>query len=441
MPVQRKKRVIIMGAAGRDFHNFNIFYRDNPEYEVVAFTATQISYITDRRYPTELAGSLYPKGIPIFPEERLPELIEKHKVNQVVFSYSDLPDSYVMSKAAWVNAMGPTFILPGTEATMIKSKRPVISVCAVRTGSGKSQTSRRIVDILKKMGINAVAVRHPMPYKDLKKQAVQRFASYDDCIRHECTIEELEEYEPYTDKGMVVYAGVDYEAILKKAEKEADVIIWDGGNNDTPFYHSDLMIVIADALRPGHELGYYPGQTNARMAHILIINKVNTAKPSDIRTVEENIRKINPRARIIKAASDIKIDSPDIVRNKRVIIVEDGPTVTHGGMPYGAGYIAAKRLGCKIVDPRKHAVGSIKKTFEKYPHLEKVLPAMGYSQKQIKELNKTIDNAECDAVVIGTPINLGRLLSIDKPSARVRYELGAKATAALERLLREFFKK
>jgi len=441
MPAQGRKRVIIMGAAGRDFHNFNIFYRDNPEYEVVAFTATQIPYITDRKYPPELAGKLYPKGVPIHPEEELPELIKKYKVQQVIFSYSDVSNGYVMEKAAIVNALGATFILPGSEATMIKSIRPVISVCAVRTGCGKSQTSRRIVDMIKKMGIRAVAVRHPMPYGNLNSQAVQRFASYEDCVIHKCTIEEREEYEPYTERGLVVYAGVDYGAILKQAEKEADVIIWDGGNNDTPFYHPSLNIVVADALRPGHELEYYPGQVNARMAHVVIINKVNTAKPEDVKIVEDNIRRINPKARIIKAGSAITVDDADDVKGKRVIVIEDGPTVTHGGMAYGAGYIAAKNLGCKIVDPRKYAVGSIRETFAKYPHLKEVLPAMGYSAQQLAELEKTIEKTPCDAVLVGTPANLARLLHIEKPAFRVRYELDAKATSELDVLLKEFFRR
>jgi predicted GTPase len=435
-----RKRVVIMGAAGRDFHNFNIFYRDNPEYEVVAFTATQIPYITGRKYPPELAGRLYPGGIPIYPEERLPELVRKHRIDQVVFSYSDITSSYVMHKAAWVNSLGPTFILPGSEATMIKSGKPVIAVCAVRTGCGKSQTSRRLVDIIKKMGIKAVAVRHPMPYGDLKKQAVQRFASYEDCIKHDCTIEEREEYEPYTERGMVVYAGVDYGAILKQAEKEADVIIWDGGNNDTPFYRPDLHIVVADAHRPGHEIGYYPGETNARMADILIINKVNTAKPEDVREIEENIRDINPGARIIKAGSAITVEGRELVKGKDVVVVEDGPTVTHGGMPYGAGYIAAKRLGCRIIDPRKYAVGSIKETFTKYPHLKEVLPAMGYSRKQLEELETTIGKTPCDAVLVGTPIDLARLLKIKKTAVRVKYELDSGAAAELERVLTGFLK-
>jgi len=441
MEAPAKKRVIIMGAAGRDFHNFNIFYRDNPEYEVVAFTATQIPYITGRRYPPELAGRLYPNGIPIYPEEELPELVRKSKVQQVVFSYSDVSNGYVMEKAALVNALGATFILPGSEATMIRSKRPVISVCAVRTGCGKSQTSRRIVDMVKKMGIRAVAVRHPMPYGNLKSQAVQRFASYEDCVLHKCTVEEREEYEPYTERGLVVYAGVDYGAILKEAEKEADVIIWDGGNNDTPFYHPTLHIVVADALRPGHELEYYPGQANARMAHVVIINKVNTAKPENVRAVEDNIRRLNPKARIIKAGSAISVDDADAVRGKRVIAIEDGPTVTHGGMPYGAAYIAAKSLGCRIVDPRKYAVGSIRETFSRFPHLKEVLPAMGYSQQQLSELERTIERTPCDAVLVGTPANLARLLKIKKPAFRVRYELDEKATAELESLLKDFFRR
>ena len=419
-----KSRVIIMGAAGRDFHNFNTYFRDNEAYDVVCFTAAQIPNISDRKYPVELAGSLYPDGIPIHPETDLVSLIHKEKVEQVVFAYSDISHIDLMHKASLVLANGADFRLMGNPAITLPSSKPVISVCAVRTGAGKSQTTRKICRSLKKKGLNVVAVRHPMPYGDLVKQAVERFATYDDLDRYECTIEEREEYEPLIDNGIVVYAGVDYEKILREAEKEADVIVWDGGNNDTPFYRSNLQIVIADPHRPGHEMLYHPGETNVRMADVVVINKVNTADRKDILTVKENIRKLNPDVQIIEAASPIKVDDPSMIRGKRVLVVEDGPTVTHGGMAYGAGTIAAEDNGAKeLVDPRKYAVGSIAETFQKFTHLGPILPAMGYGEAQVHELEETINNTDCDVVVAGTPIDLSRVIKVNKPIVRVHYEL------------------
>jgi len=417
-------KVIIMGAAGRDFHNFNTYFRDNEEYEVVAFTATQIPNIEGRNYPSELAGSLYPKGIPIFPEEYLPVLIRKHGVEQVLFAYSDISHLELMHKASWVLSEGADFRLMGNPDIVLRSCVPVISVCAVRTGSGKSQTTRKICTLLRERGLRVVAVRHPMPYGDLVKQAVQRFASYDDLDYHECTIEEREEYEPLIDIGIIVYAGVDYEVILRKAEEEADVIIWDGGNNDIPFYRSDLHIVVADPHRPGHEISYHPGETNLRMADVVIINKIQTADRQDILEVRNNIERLNPSATVIEAASTICIDEPEMIRGKRVLVVEDGPTVTHGGMRYGAGTFAAEDFGAaEIIDPREHAVGTIQETFLKYSHLEKVLPAIGYGMKQVKDLEETINRADCDVVVSGTPVDLRRVINVDRPIVRVSYEL------------------
>ena len=437
-----KVRVIIMGAAGRDFHNFNAYFRDNDEYEVVAFTATQIPGIEKRTYPRELAGSNYPNGIPIYPEEKLPQLIRKHNVNQVIFAYSDVPHEYVMHKASIALANGADFRLMGPSTTMLKAKVPVVSVCAVRTGSGKSQTSRRVCSILKNMGFNVVVVRHPMPYGDLCKQACQRFASYEDLDRHKCTIEEREEYEPHIDKGIVVYAGVDYEMILREAEKEADVIVWDGGNNDLPFYASDLHIVVVDPHRPGHELAYHPGETNLRMANVIVINKKDTADPVNIETVRKNIKMVNPKAIVIEAASPITVDKSEIIKGKRVLVIEDGPTLTHGNMAYGAGTIAAKRLGAKkIVDPRPYAVGSIKDTFKKYTHLRNLLPAMGYGNEQIKELEETINATPCDVVIIGTPVDLRKLLNLSKPAVRARYELQEVSKPDLEDILGQQFSK
>jgi len=437
-----KVRVIIMGAAGRDFHNFNAYFRDNDEYEVVAFTATQIPGIEKRTYPRELAGSNYPNGIPIYPEEKLPQLIRKHNVNQVIFAYSDVPHEYVMHKASIALANGADFRLMGPSTTMLKAKVPVVSVCAVRTGSGKSQTSRRVCSILKNMSFNVVVVRHPMPYGDLRKQACQRFASYSDLDKHECTIEEREEYEPHIDNGIVVYAGVDYETILREAEKEADIIVWDGGNNDLPFYASDLHIVVADPHRPGHELTYHPGETNLRMANVVVINKVDTADPMNIETVHKNIKMANPKATVIEAASPITVDDSEIIKGKQVLVIEDGPTLTHGNMKYGAGTIAAKKLEAKeLLDPRPYAVGSIKNTFEKYTHLGNLLPAMGYGNEQIKELEETINAIPCDVVVIGTPVDLRKLLNLNKPAVRARYELQEVSKPNLEDILRQHFSK
>lgn len=434
-----RARVIIMGAAGRDFHNFNVYFRNNANYEVVAFTATQIPNIEGRRYPPSLAGKLYPKGIEIHPEKDLPELIRKHKVEQVVLAYSDLSHVDVMHKASIVNAAGADFRLMGPNQTALKAKVPVIAVCAVRTGSGKSQTTRAIASILRAKGRRVVAVRHPMPYGDLEKQAVQRFATYADLDKYECTIEEREEYEPHIDKGIVVYAGVDYGKILKQAEKEADVILWDGGNNDTPFYVPDLHITIADPHRAEHARLYYPGETNVRLADVIIINKVDTADPKNVELVRDIVRQLNPRARIITAASPLTVEDPRVIKGKRVLVIEDGPTVTHGEMRYGAGFIAAKNAGAKeIIDPRPFAVNSIKQTFEKYSHLERVLPAMGYGNQQVKDLEETINAADCDVVVSGTPIDLNRVLKANKPVVRVRYELKVLDSPSLEELVAKF---
>lgn len=434
-----RKRVIIMGAAGRDFHNFNVFFRDNEDYEVVAFTATQIPGIEERKYPAVLAGKLYPKGIPIFPEELLPKLIREHEVEQVVFAYSDIAHIDVMHLASWVHSVGADFRLMGPATTMIKSKKPVIAICAVRTGSGKSQTSRRVVQILRAKGLKVVVVRHPMPYGDLAEQVVQRFETLEDLKRHKTTIEEMEEYEPHIDRGAVVYAGVDYGKILEEAEKEADVIVFDGGNNDFPFYVPDIHIVIADPHRPGHEVMYHPGETNARLADVVIINKIDTAEPENIEQVRQTIRVVNPRAIIIDAASPLFVENPEAIQGKRVLVVEDGPTLTHGEMDFGAGWVAAEKYGAaEIVDPRPYAVGSIKETFEKYTHLSEILPAMGYGDKQVKELEQTIAAVEADVVVIGTPIDLKRVVKIDKPSVRVRYELQEIGRPTLEDVLKDF---
>ncbi len=433
------RRVIILGAAGRDFHNFNIYFRDNAAYRVVCFTATQIPGIESRKYPPNLAGKLYPEGIPIFPEEELPELIRRFQADLVVFSYSDVDYTYVGHRIATANANGADFMLLGAEGTMLKSKVPVIAICAVRTGSGKSQTTRRVAQILRSHGKKVVVVRHPMPYGDLASQAVERFAAYSDLDRYECTIEEREEYEPHINKGTVVYAGVDYEAILRQAEQEADIILWDGGNNDTPFYKPDLHIVVADPHRPGHELLYYPGETNVRMADVVVVNKVDTAKPEDIQRVKENVRQLNPDAIIVEAASPITPDDGLRIRGKRVLAIEDGPTLTHGGMEYGAAYIAAQRFGAaEIVSAVNHAVGSIKETYRKYPNSHMVLPAMGYGPKQIKELEETIDATPCDLVVSGTPIDLSRVLKTKKPVIHVRYELDEIGHPNLEDVLKDW---
>ncbi|MHB8807146.1 MAG: cyclic 2,3-diphosphoglycerate synthase [Anaerolineaceae bacterium] len=437
-----KTRTIIMGAAGRDFHNFNVYFRDNEEYEIVAFTATQIPNIEGRRYPKELAGSLYPAGIPIYPESDLPKLITEQKINQVVFAYSDVPHEYVMHKASLVNAYGADFRLMGTTNTQLKSTKPVISICAVRTGSGKSQTTRRVSKIMIEMGYKVAAIRHPMPYGDLVKQKVQRFATYADLDKHECTIEEREEYEPHIDNGVLVFAGVDYEAILREAEKEVDVILWDGGNNDISFYKPDLSIVVADPHRPGHELKYYPGETNLYLADVFVINKVDTANPENIITVRENLRSINPGAVVIEGASPLFVDDPDGIKGKRVLVIEDGPTLTHGGMAYGAGWVAAKRFGAKeIVDPRPFAVGSIKATYQKYPGTGTILPAMGYGNEMVKDLEKTINASDVDMVISATPIDLTRIIKVNKPMQRVRYELQEIGVPTLEDILKKKFKK
>jgi len=427
-----RKKVIIMGAAGRDFHNFNMVYRDNPDYEVVAFTATQIPDIEGRVYPPSLAGKLYPQGIPIHSEDELLDLIQRHKVDEVVFSYSDISHVSVMHKASMVIAAGADFKLLGYESTSLKSKKPVISVCAVRTGVGKSQTTRRVADILRSSGKKVAVVRHPMPYGDLEKQVWQRFATYEDLDIHNCTIEEREEYEPHIDRGIVVYAGVDYGEILKRAEEEADVILWDGGNNDIPFYKSDCKIVLVDPHRPGHELTYHPGEANLRQADIIVINKIDTADPENVEVVRRNIRKANPKAIVVDGASPVFPERPAEIAGKRVLVIEDGPTLTHGEMGYGAGVMAARKNGAaELVDPRPWAVGSIAKTFEKYRHIGPLLPAMGYSPKQVKELEETIAAVDCDLVLIATPIDIRRVIKIDKPSMRVRYELQEIGTPTL----------
>jgi len=437
----KKQKILIMGAAGRDFHNFNTYFRDNQGYEVVAFTATQIPDIEGRTYPAELAGDLYPTGIHIYPEGDLLKLIEEKEIDQVVFAYSDVPHEYVMHKASEVLAAGADFRLMGLKNTQIKSEKPVVSVCAVRTGSGKSQTTRRVSLILREMGYKVAAIRHPMPYGDLAKQAVQRFAELSDLDKHECTIEEREEYEPHIENGVIVYAGVDYEKILRQAEEEVDIVLWDGGNNDLPFYKADLNIVVADPHRPGHETTYHPGEANVRMADVFVINKVDTADREDIMTVSESLRNLNPKALIIEGASPLFVDDPGAIRGKRVLVVEDGPTLTHGEMAYGAGWIAARRFGAaEIVDPRPFAVGSITEVYKKYPTTGNVLPAMGYGEAQIKELEQTIQNADVDLVVIGTPIDLSRILKIDKPFQRVQYELQEIGKPTLDDILREQFK-
>jgi predicted GTPase len=433
------KKVIIMGAAGRDFHNFNTYFRDNPNFQVVAFTATQIPDIEGRKYPASLAGKLYPNGIPIYAEEDLDHLIRKHGVTKVYFSYSDVSHEYVMHKASQVQATGASYVLLGPQDTMVKSKKPLLSVCAVRTGCGKSQTSRKVALLLKKKGRSVVVIRHPMPYGDLEKQKVQRFATYDDMAKHECTIEEREEYEPHVKNGIVVYAGVDYEAILREAEAEADIILWDGGNNDFPFYKSDLEIVVVDPHRAGHELLYYPGETNFRRAQVLVINKIDTAPKDGVDKILANIKMINPTATIIRANSPTIVENGERIRGKRVLVIEDGPTVTHGGMTYGAGVVAAQKYGAaQIIDPRPAAGGSIRKTFEKYRHLDKVLPAMGYSETQINELAETIAKIDCDLIISATPIDLNRLITTRQPMLPVGYELEEIGTPTLEDVLQKF---
>ncbi len=442
MSSQRPVRTIIAGAAGRDFHDFNTVFRNDDSHHVVAFTATQIPNIEGRLYPPALSGPLYPKGIPIHPESELTDLIRKHDVDEVVFSYSDVSHEYVMHLASRVLAAGAGFRLLGPHATMLKSTKPIISVCAVRTGSGKSQTSRKVLDILKdELGYQrVVAVRHPMPYGDLAAQAVQRFASHADMDAAQCTIEEREEYEPYVDRGAVIFAGVDYEAILRKAEEEADVIIWDGGNNDLPFYKPDFHIVVVDPHRPGHELRYHPGEANLRMADAVIINKIDTADSAGINTVLSNIRAVNPSAIVVRGASPLSVEDPDGIRGKRVLVIEDGPTLTHGEMAYGAGVVAAQQFGAaEIIDPRPYAVRTIADTYRKYPNTGPILPAMGYGREQIADLEETINRAMVDMVIIATPIDLGRLVDIDKPNQRVRYELQEIGRPDLADLLKERF--
>lgn len=433
-------RVIIMGAAGRDFHNFNVYFRDNPKYEVVAFTATQIPNIDGRRYPAELAGAQYPEGIPIHPEDELEQLIVDREVEQVVFAYSDVSHNYLGHIGARVNGAGADFRLLGTGHSMVASVKPVVSICAIRTGCGKSQTTRRVVAVLKELGKQVVVIRHPMPYGDLVKQRVQRFADLADLDKHDCTIEEREEYEPHIVRGVVVFAGVDYEAILREAELEADIIVWDGGNNDTPLVAPDLEIVVVDPHRPGHELTYYPGETNFRRADVLVINKISTATPEGVQTVRDNIRATNPDAMVIDAASPLFVDGdPAEIRGKRVLVIEDGPTLTHGEMKYGAGVMAARKFGAaEIVDPRPYAAGSLAGTFEKYPHTGAVLPAMGYGDEQVADLGKTIEATPCDLVLIATPIDLRRLIDLDVPAMRVTYELQEIGEPTLEAPLRAF---
>jgi len=437
--VKMKKKVIIMGAAGRDFHNFNVFYRNNDDYEVIAFTATQIPNINERMYPPVLSGEKYPKGIPIYPEEDLINLIKKHKIDEVVFSYSDVSHEYVMHKASEVVAAGASFRLLSDEQTMIQSSKHVISVCAVRTGCGKSQTTRKAAKILLEKGKKVVVIRHPMPYGDLTKQVCQRFTTYEDMKNHNCTIEEMEEYEPHIKEGIVVFAGVDYEKLIREAEKEADIILWDGGNNDTPFYKPDLEIVVVDPHRAGHELKYYPGEVNFRRADAIIINKVDSAKAEDVEKIMKNIGSFNPEAKVLKADSTVKVDSTDI-KPKKLLIIEDGPSLTHGDMAFGAGVIAAKKYfpDAELVHPRRFAVGSIKELYTKYNHLKDVLPAMGYFEDQIKELEETVNKSDADLVIIATPIDLQKLIKINKPSVRVYYELNELGDLTLKELLEKF---
>ena len=440
-----KKNIIIIGAAGRDFHNFNTYYRNNSDYRVVAFTATQIPDIDNRKYPAELAGSMYPEGIPIYSQNQLPELIRELQVDECVFAYSDAKYDTVMGVSAIVNASGADFTILGPKSTMLKSTKPVISICAVRTGCGKSQTSRKVIELLMENKLKVVAIRHPMPYGDLVAQRVQRFANVEDLKKHKCTIEEMEEYEPHVERGNIIYAGVDYEDILRAAENDpdgCDVIVWDGGNNDFSFYDSDLSISVLDPHRPGHELSYYPGEVSLRISDVAIINKIDSADIEAIAKVEENIKYANPKATIIKAESKITVDNPDIIKGKRVLVVEDGPTLTHGEMALGAGTIAAERLGVKeLVNPRPYIVGTLIETFNNYNHIGELLPAMGYGDEQLKDLEETINKADCDSVLIGTPIDLSRVININKPYTRVHYELDEVGSPNLEEVLKDFIKK
>ncbi|MEM3186029.1 MAG: cyclic 2,3-diphosphoglycerate synthase [Conexivisphaerales archaeon] len=435
----RRVRTIIMGAAGRDFHNFNVFFRDNDKYEVVAFTAAQIPGIERRNYPPELSGTLYPSGIPIIPEDELESEVKEKKIQLVVLAYSDLSHEDVMHKASRALAAGADFMLMGPRSTMLKSKLPVIAVCATRTGAGKSTVSRAIAATMKELGIKVAIIRHPMPYGNLKNEIVQRFSTYDDLDANQCTIEEREEYEPHIDMGNTVFAGVDYEKILRTAEREADVILWDGGNNDFPFYWSDLMIVVADPHRAGNELTYHPGETNVKMADVVVINKVDTATAEKVREVRDNIARLNPKALIIEAASDFYVSDESLIRGKKVLVVEDGPTVTHGEMREGVGAIAAKKFGAsQIIDPRPFAKGSIKDVYERYPAVGPVLPAMGYSKEQMHDLEETINSIECDTVILGTPVDLGRIINLKRPTVRVRYEIHEKTGVKLKEIVERF---
>ncbi len=440
----KKKNVIIIGAAGRDFHNFNTYYRGNEQYNVVAFTAAQIPDIDGRKYPAELAGELYPEGIPIYAEAELPKLIKDLNVDDCVFSYSDVTYNKVMAMSAIVNASGANFVLLGPADTMVKSTKPLIAVGAVRTGCGKSQTSRRVIELLMAKGLKVVAIRHPMPYGDLVAQKVQRFATVEDLAKHKCTIEEMEEYEPHVVRGNVIYAGVDYEAILRAAEQDpdgCDVVIWDGGNNDFPFYKPDLNITVVDPHRPGHELQYYPGEVTLRMADVAVMNKMDSAAPEHIQIVRESIAKVAPQALVVDAASPIKVDDPSLIKGKRVLVVEDGPTLTHGEMKIGAGVVAAQKFGAaELVDPRPYTVGKLSETFRIYPNIGILLPAMGYSEQQLKDLETTINNTDCDAVVIGTPIDLNRLVKINKPNTRVYYDLQEIGNPNLGEIIDDFVK-
>lgn len=435
----KRKKVIIMGAAGRDFHNFNVFFKNNTSYEIVAFTATQIPNIVGRRYPKDLAGELYPNGIPIHDETELPHLIKKYAVEEAVFSYSDVSHEDVMHKASLVQSSGASFVILGAAQTMLKSRLPVVAICAVRTGCGKSATARRVCQFLKEMGKKSVVIRHPMPYGDLVKQRVQRFETFEDLVAHECTIEEIEEYEPHIEENTVVYAGVDYEAILREAENEADIIVWDGGNNDLPFFQPDIYITLVDPHRPGDEVTFYPGETNLILADILIISKEDSANHKDIQTVRENIKKMNPNASIIDATLHITVEDSEKIRGRTVLAIEDGPTVTHGGMQYGAAVIAAKRYAAlALVDPRPFATGSIKDTFEKYPDIGALLPAMGYGQRQILDLEKTINATDCEIVILGTPIDIRRRVKINKPVMRAKYEFQELGSPKLKEIIKEF---
>lgn len=437
----KQTKVIIMGAAGRDFHNFNVYFRNNKGYRVIAFTASQIPNIANRLYHPRLAGPNYPNGIPIYSEEDLPNLIKEHDVDQVVLAYSDLSHEEVMHKASLVLSCGSDFRLMGLKSTTLVSRKPVISVCAVRTGAGKSPTTRRVGGILRNKGYRIVVIRHPMPYGDLMNQISQRFATFEDLDKYHCTIEEREDYAPHIEHGIVVYSGVDYEKILREAEKESDVILWDGGNNDLPFIKPDLHIVVTDPHRPGHEVKYHPGEANLRMADVVIINKVDTANQENVESVRKNIENVNPKATIIMAVMQKSVDNGESIKGKRVLVIEDGPTITHGGMAYGAGMIMARKLGAEVIDPRPYSTGSIKRIFEKYPHIGKVLPAVGYGEEQIKDLEDTINAVNCDVVVIGTPIDLTKVMNIDKPTTRVRYELQEIAKPNLEDVIESFERK